>query len=98
MSYTEGDGHRTIERQSEKEILLFVESKLKMEFEIKWLDNCSYKRRLTKILENPNNIEVFHDVDWNTVEIIDWSHNGYVARLTNETYNITLDIDWTKQN
>lgn len=97
-SFTKEDGHRTIERQNGKEIYFFVESKLKMEFEIEWLDNCSYKRRLTKVLVNPNNIEVFYGDDWYVVEIIDWNKKGYVERLTNETYNIVLDIDWEREN
>lgn len=97
-SYTKQDGNRTIERQSGKEICLYVESKLKMEFEIEWLDNCSYRKRLTEVLENPNNVEVYYGDEWYTVEIIDWNNEGYVERLTNKTYNITLDIDWEKEN
>ncbi|MDF4202616.1 hypothetical protein PXD56_06610 [Maribacter sp. SA7] len=92
------NGQRIIERKAGKEIFTFSDYDLKLEFDIEWLNNCSYKRKLSRILKNPNNEEVHYSHKWTIVKLIDGDDSGYIERLHNEAFNITVDLKWTKEN
>ena len=92
------NGQRIIERNAGKEIFTFLDYDLKLEFDIEWLNNCSYKRKLSKVIKNPNNEEVPYSDKWTTVKLIDADSSGWIERLHDETYGITLDLKWEKEN
>ena len=58
-----------IERIGSKQIEYNEKSKVKLESEMFWLDECTFSLKLSKIIENPNNIELPEGLSL-TIEII----------------------------
>ena len=88
-------GHSIITRKGSKQIEYGEGSELKIEFKVKWLDECTYTLELKKVLENPNQIELPEGMIL-TVEIIETKENSYVQRSTSNLYDMVLESELIK--
>jgi len=88
-------GNSIIERKGSKQIEYGKRSKLKLEFKVKWLNDCSYTLELKKILENPNNIE-FPEGMILTIEIIETKENSYIQKSTSNLFDMVLKSELFK--
>jgi hypothetical protein len=85
---TQGVTH--IERIGIKQIEYNEQTKIKVELEMFWLDECTFSLKLSKVLENPNN-DVLPENLIMTVEIIDTKENSYSQRVTSNLSKLILE-------
>ncbi|WP_298144058.1 hypothetical protein [Flavobacterium sp.] len=88
-------GNSIITRKGSKQIEFGEESGLKLEFKVKWIDDCTYTLELKKVLENPNNIE-FPVGMILTVEIIETKENSYVQKSTSNLFDLVFEGELIK--
>ncbi|KAB1066066.1 hypothetical protein [Salibacter halophilus] len=88
-------GNSIITRKGSKQIEYGEGSKLKLEFKVKWVDDCTYTLELKKVLENPNNIELPEGMIL-TIEIIETKENSYVQKSTSNLYDMVLESELIK--
>lgn len=80
-------GDTFIERQNTKQIEYSKLSKVKLEFEVKWIDKCTYTLKLIKILENPYGFDFPTEMIL-TVEIIETKDKSYIQKSTSNLYDM----------
>jgi len=85
-------GNFIIERKGSKQIEYGEESKLKIEFKVKWLNDCTYTLELKKVLENPNNIQLPEKMIL-TVKIIETKEKSYIQKTTSNLYDMVLECE-----
>jgi len=68
---------------------------LKLEFKVKWLDDCTYTLELKKILENPNKMELPKGMIL-TIEIIEVKDKSYIQKSTSNLYDMVLESELLK--
>jgi hypothetical protein len=88
-------GNSIIIRKGSKQIEYGEGSKLKLEFKVKWLSDCTYTLELKKVLENPLKIE-FPEGMVLTVEIIETKEKSYIQKSTSNLYYIVLESELLK--
>ena len=88
----EENGNSHIERKGSKQTEYGEGSGLKLEFKIKWLNECTYTVTLKKIVENPNKIPLSKDMVL-TVEIIETKENSYMQRSTSNLYDMVIESE-----
>lgn len=86
-SYIIRDGSRQIEYADK--------SNIKLEFRVKWLDDCTYTLKLKKILENPDKVKLPRGLII-TVKIIEVRENSYLQRTTSNLYDLVLEKEMIK--
>lgn len=82
-------GNSLIVRKKSKQIEYGEGSKLKLEFKVIWLNDCTYTLELKKVLENPNKIQL-PDGMILTVEIIETKENSYVQQSTSNLFDMVM--------
>lgn len=85
-------GTSYIERKGSKQLEYGESSKLRLEFQVKWIDQCTYTLKLDRILENPDGIEFPKDMVV-TVEILSTSDDSYRQRSTSDLYDISIETE-----
>lgn len=88
-------GNSIITRKGSKQIEFGEESRLKLEFKVKWIDDCTYTLELKKVLENPYNIELPLGMIL-TVEIIETKENSYVQKSTSNLFDMVFEGELIK--
>ena len=88
-------GNSIIERKGSKQIEFGESSALKLKFKVKWLDECTYTLELTKVLENPNKIELPVGMIL-TVEIIATKEKSYIQKSTSNMIDMILESEVIK--
>jgi hypothetical protein len=88
-------GNSIITRKGSKQIEYGERSKLKLEFKVKWVNDCTYTLELKKVLENPNEIELPEGMIL-TIEIIETKENSYIQRSTSNLYDMVLESELFK--
>lgn len=88
-------GNSIVERKGSKQIEYGEDSELKIEFKVKWLDECTYKLQVKKILENPNNVLLPSDMVL-TVEIIETTENSYRQISTSNLYEGVVESEMVR--
>lgn len=88
-------GNSIITRKWSKQIEYGERSKLKLEFKVKWVNDCTYTLELKKVLENPNEIELPEGMIL-TIEIIETKENSYIQRSTSNLYDMVLESELFK--
>lgn len=82
-------GKSYIERKGSRQIEYGEGSKLKMEFKVKWVDDCTYTLELKKVLENPENIKLPEGMIL-TIKIIEAKENSYVQETSSNMFDFVL--------
>lgn len=85
-------GTSYIERKGSKQLEYGESSRLKLEFHVKWIDQCTYTLQLDRILENPDGIEFPKDMVV-TVEILSTTDNSYRQRSTSNVHEMVLETE-----
>ncbi|MEH0153185.1 hypothetical protein V6R21_03505 [Limibacter armeniacum] len=88
-------GNSIITRKGSKQIEHGEGSQLKLEFKVKWIDDCTYTLELKKVLENPKNIELPEGMIL-TIEIIETKENSYIQKTTSNLYDKVLESELIK--
>lgn len=88
-------GNSFISRKGSKQIEYGEASKLKLEFKVKWLNDCTYTLELKKVLENPNKIDLPEGMVL-TVEIIETKEKSYIQKSTSNLYDMVLESELLK--
>lgn len=85
-------GNSIITRKGSKQIEEGEGSRLKLEFKVKWIDDCTYTLELKKVLENPNKIELPEGMILK-IEILETTENSYRQRTTSEQVEWVLESE-----
>jgi len=85
-------GNSIIDRKGSKQIEYGERSKLKLEFRIKWLNDCSYTLELKKVIENPKNIRLPEGMIL-TIEILEIKENSYVQKTSSNFSDMVLKTE-----
>ncbi|MEP5256447.1 MAG: hypothetical protein ABJQ39_15405 [Winogradskyella arenosi] len=88
-------GNSIITRKASKQIEYGEGSMLKLEFKVKWLNDCTYTLELKKVLENPNKIELPEGMIL-TIEIIETKEKSYIQKSTSNLYDMVLESELLK--
>lgn len=88
-------GNSIIERKGSRQIEYGEGSKLKLEFEVEWLNDCTYTLEIKEVLENQNNVELPEGMIL-TVEIIETKENSYIQKSTSNLYDMVLESELIK--
>lgn len=88
-------GNSIIIRKGSKQIEYGEDSQVKLEFKVKWIDDCTYTLELKKVLENPYNIELPVGMIL-TVEIIETKENSYLQRSTSNLFDMVVEGELIK--
>lgn len=88
-------GNSLIERKGSKQIEYGEGSKLKLEFRVNWLNNCTYTLELKKVLDNPKNIDLPEGMIL-TIEIIETKENSYIQKSSSNLYDMVLESELIK--
>jgi hypothetical protein len=82
-------GTSIIERNGSRQIEYGVENKLKIEFVVNWISDCTYTLKFVQILEDPNNIEFPEDIMSSvilTTKIIEVKEHSYIQETSSDKY------------
>ncbi|UKN02721.1 hypothetical protein K6119_04230 [Paracrocinitomix mangrovi] len=82
-------GVTIIERKGSNQIEYGSHAGLKIEFKVKWLDDCTYTLKVKKVIENPMNITISNDLIL-TVEIIETKDNSYVQKTSSNLWETVV--------
>lgn len=85
-------GNSIIERNGTTQTEYGENSELKLEFKVEWLNDCTYTLELTKVIENPKNIDL-PDGMILTVEIIKTTENSYFQKSSSNLYDMTAESE-----
>ncbi len=85
-------GNSVIERSGSKQIEYSEDLKLKLEFDVKWLNDCTYKLELSEILENRDNIKLPEEMIL-TIEIIETKQHSYIQKTSSNIYDMVLESE-----
>ena len=88
-------GNSIIERNGSKQIEYGEGSKMKLQFKVKWLDECTYTLELKKVLENPNKIKLPEGMIL-TVEIIETKEKSYIQKSSSNLYDMVFECELIK--
>lgn len=88
-------GNFKIERNGDKQIEYGPEAKLKLEFKVQWLSECSYTLTLVKVLENLNGIQYPTDMIL-TVEIIEAKEGSYLQKSSSNLSDMVMTTEMIK--
>ncbi|WP_196892754.1 hypothetical protein [Aureivirga marina] len=80
-------GVTEVTRNGSQQIEHNLDTGVKIELKIEWIDHCNYKLSFVKILENPKNEKVLEDVN-SQVEIIKGSGSGYDYKIKFDKFNL----------
>lgn len=83
-------GNSIIERKGSKQIEYGEGSNLKMEFNVKWLNDCTYTLELKEVLENPKNLQLPEGMIL-TVEILEIKEKSYIQRTSSNLSDLVLE-------
>lgn len=86
-----------VERKGRKQIEYAERHKLKLEFRVKWLNDCTYTLELKKVLENPESIELTEGLIL-TIEILETKEKSYVQRTSSNLYEQVLVSEMVKMD
>jgi hypothetical protein len=75
-------GTTIVERKGSKQTEYAVNSRMRLEFKVKWIDDCTYTLKLKKITENPDNVQWSRKVKKTKVivKIVETKENSYVMK------------------
>lgn len=90
-------GNFFVERKGSKQIEYSDRHPLKMEFRVKWLNDCTYTLELKKVLENPENVELTEGLIL-TIEILETKEKSYVQRTSSNMYEDVLVSEMIKMD
>ncbi len=85
-------GDSIIERYGSRQIEYGDASKLKLEFKVKWLDDCSYTLELKRVIENPNEIPLPDNMIL-TIEIVKTSENSFTMVSSSNLYEMVMETE-----
>ncbi|WP_196886418.1 hypothetical protein [Aureivirga sp. CE67] len=80
-------GVTEITREGSKQIEHNLDSGVKVEYKIEWIDHCNYKLSFVKILDNPKNEKVLENANSN-VQIIKADSGGYEFKIKFDKFNL----------
>ncbi len=88
--YDKHSGMTIIERKGSTQTEYGEAFKVKAQFKVKWLSDCSYTLVLKKVLENPNNLP-FPEEMILTVKIIETKENSYIQQTSSNLFDKILE-------
>ena len=88
-------GDSLIERKGSKQIEYGQDGKVKVQFKVKWIDDCTYTLQIKKVIENKDNIPFDKNMIL-TVEIIEVNEHSYRQRSTSNLYDFEVESEVLK--
>lgn len=85
-------GNSIIERNGNKQIEYDEKTGQKIEFKVKWIDDCTYRLKVKEVLENPDNSFIPTNMIL-TVEIIETKENSYVQKSKSDWFDVVLESE-----
>lgn len=80
-------GNSIIERNDSTQIEYGEDSKLKLEFDVKWINDCTYTLELSRVIENPENIQLPEGMIL-TIRILETKQNSYVQETSSNLFSM----------
>ena len=87
-----------IKRKGDTQIEHDITDDYKIEFKVKWLDNCTYQLNFVKVLSNPNNHDLSQNPNQVTVKILSTSANSYLQETSMKGQEMVLSNVITRIN
>jgi hypothetical protein len=89
----QANGNTYITRKGKSQIELQDYTKLKMEFTVKWLDDCTYSLKVKKVIENPRNLKIPTDLVV-LVKILETTEKTYIQQSSSKgiDFKMTSEI------
>ncbi|OYU95695.1 MAG: hypothetical protein CFE21_11190 [Bacteroidetes bacterium B1(2017)] len=89
------NGNTYISRQGKTQVEWQEYTKLKIEFTVKWIDECNYSLKIKKVLENPRNLQIPMDLVVN-VKITSTNGNTYTQQSSSKGVEFVLTSEIRK--
>lgn len=80
-------GNSIIERKGSSQIEYGERSKLKLEFDITWINDCSYTLELSRVIENPGNFKIPEGMIL-TIQILETKENSYIQESSSNLFEM----------
>jgi hypothetical protein len=91
------NGNTMISRSRNTQIETMEYLQLKIEFKVKWLDDCTYTLKVKRVLENPRNIAVPTDMVVK-VKILETTKDSYTQQSSSKGLDKTFTSVIKKTN
>lgn len=85
-------GDFIIERKGAKQVEYSERHKMKLEFNVEWLNECTYTLKLNRVLANPDSIKFTEGLIL-TVEIVETTEGAYVQRTSSNLYDVVVQSE-----
>ena len=85
-----------IERKGDTQIEHDITDDYKIEFKVKWLDDCTYQLSFVKVLFNPKNLDFGQNSKIVTVKILETKANSYLQETSMEGADLILSNEITR--
>lgn len=83
-------GNSIIERKGDVQIEYTEKIKMKVEYALKWIDDCTYTLTFNKIIEDPYGFGTNEDIKY-TIEILEVTKDGYIQKVSSSDLDFTFE-------